>query len=106
MQLTGNMKTAVLEPLVKQALEKDSSKHEGVVGDYEPKAIPLELAILLLKTWHDEPLKLRKTKVGISGTDSEEARRQAAARLGRRNGEISIASLSYGHRLLPWNMWW
>ena len=46
------MKTAVLEPLVEQEIEKDSSKQEGVVGGHELKAILLELAILLPEMWH------------------------------------------------------
>ncbi|KAI0834505.1 hypothetical protein F5Y06DRAFT_300610 [Hypoxylon sp. FL0890] len=78
LQKTGNSKTAVLEPFVGQVMGGDPSTWSSVNGGPDPKAALLELAILLLETWHDEPLELWIAKLGMTSAGSEEARRRAA----------------------------
>ncbi|KAI1134856.1 hypothetical protein F5Y05DRAFT_193231 [Hypoxylon sp. FL0543] len=75
----GTSKTAVPEPFVGQVMEEIPSKGSGVDGGGpDPKTALLELAILLLETWHDKPLELWMTRLGMTSAESEEARRRAA----------------------------
>ncbi|KAI1409484.1 hypothetical protein F5Y13DRAFT_181986 [Hypoxylon sp. FL1857] len=76
LQKTSNSKTAVLEPLVGQVMVKDPSTWSNEGPD--PKTALLELAILLLETWHDEPLELWMAKLEMTTAESEETRRRAA----------------------------
>ncbi|OTA62058.1 hypothetical protein K449DRAFT_351199 [Hypoxylon sp. EC38] len=78
LQKDGSLKTAVLEPFVGRVMVEDPSTWSGVNGGPDPKVALLELAILLLETWHDEPLELWMARIGMTSTESEETRRRAA----------------------------
>ncbi|KAI0105596.1 hypothetical protein F4776DRAFT_472572 [Hypoxylon sp. NC0597] len=78
LQKDGSLKSAVLEPFVGRVIGADPSMWSVVNGGPDPKVALLELAILLLETWHDEPLELWMARIGMTSTGSEETRRRAA----------------------------